>query len=350
MGAFTGYPPRASPKRLDLRLGFVLTVGFLWLIYASTTSPGYFSGLMSFDLSRLNSPRYAYATILSSSRSNYTLDDPIVTATRVLAFQILHHPKTKTTRNIPFLVLTSPEVPVNIQYILTAEGATIIPIDYPKTKLWQPHPHQSQAIEQITMLRLFELTQFDRILYLNSETLLTRSLDPLWSEAEAIPPMLTKEDTIQSKAIKTPTPKEYFIAGVHKGNSQAFQDQDFSSTGQIPIFGSGFLLLKPCTILHKYYEAMMNSPDSFNTPPEMGILNYAHRHAGMMPWFPLTIGKWSSDEPSLFDVQHSTTTLHARFWESRIANLIDPELIKMWWRVQGQMEGYWQAKSPIMLL
>jgi alpha-N-acetylglucosamine transferase len=306
---------------------------------------------MSFDSRRLNPPSYAYATILSSPSSNYTLDDPYVTATRVLAYQILHCPRTKTRRNIPFLVLTSPDVPVNIRHIFIAEGATIIPLDRPKPKLWQPRSHQSQAMEQVTMLHLFELTQFDRILYLNSETLLTRSLDAIWLEAEATALMLTKESTIRSEAIKAPIPKEYFIAGVHKGNARAFQDDEFSSTRPTSFFGSGFLLLKPCAILSKYYEAIMDSPDSFfNTPPERGILNYAHRQAGIMPWLPLRIGNWSSDEPSLFDIQYGTTTLHARFWESHNASWIDPELVKMWWRVQGQMEGYWQAKSPVLLL
>ena len=103
--------------------------------------------------------------------------------------------------------------------------------------------------------------------------------------------------------------------------------------------------MRPDQRLFDYYVSLLGvEKGRFDTGfMEMGLLNYAHRRVGNMPWQPLTPGLWSSNWPGLSDVKHGTATLHDKFWDAGNKGWIDRELVEMWWRVQGMMEGFWLA-------
>jgi alpha-N-acetylglucosamine transferase len=289
-------------------------------------------------------PQYAYSTFLSTRVTNETEDDPYFTATRVLAYQILHQPNTRTRKNIPFLVLVPPHVSLHKRQILTEEGAIVIPVDPLIPQAWEVSPGQTRWIDQFTKLRLFELTQYDRILYMDNDMLLTRTLDDIWVEPEVAQLRDSKNATEHTQSDEAPFPEQYLIAGV-TDNEGAGQHHPVPITPQSRLNG-GFFVLKPCDILFAYYKSVLEQRDRFDAGfMEMGLLNYAHRFEGNMPWTPLTPGKWSSNWPAVKDMEEGSATLHDKFWEAGNAGWIERKLVEMWWRVQGQMEGYYLAMS-----
>ena len=102
-------------------------------------------------------------------------------------------------------------------------------------------------------------------------------------------------------------------------------------------------MLQPSQTLFKHYKALLQTEGKFDSGfMEMALLNYAHRHDGAMPWVSLEPGKWNSNWPALRDWEElRSATLHDKFWSKENKDWIERELVEMWWRVQGQMEGFW---------
>ncbi|KAJ7293903.1 nucleotide-diphospho-sugar transferase [Mycena rebaudengoi] len=276
-------------------------------------------------------PKFAYATFLSShlDSENSIARDPYVIATRVLNHQLLHHPHTRTRQGIPLLVLVPPHVPPQIQELLASEGATVVPVDYLLPQSWKPHPTSSRWIDQFTKLRLFELTQYDRILYMDNDMLVTRCLDDIFSEKEVA--------------------TQYSIAGTSdQEGPEGERPKPITSESRL---NGGFFVLKPDAQLFQYYRSVLEfgQEERFEASMmEMGLLNYAHRFEGNMPWAPLEPGKWSSNWPSFRDYERGSATLHDKFWEEGNRDWIDRRLVEMWWRIQGQMEGFWMFKGKLL--
>ncbi|KAF2665186.1 nucleotide-diphospho-sugar transferase [Microthyrium microscopicum] len=281
--------------------------------------------------SKPKGPQYAYATFLSSRPEGNITEDSYVLATRVLAYQLLHHPVTKTTKNIPFLVIVPPHVPESIHELLTKEGATVIQVQNLVPATWEPSPGMARWIDQFTKLRLFELTEYDRILYMDNDMLITRSLDPIWDEEEVTLERVTKNST---------------------EHIQPDEGERPAKISQHSRLNGGFFIFRPDEALFNYYKSVLEFGQAGRFDAgmmEMGLLNYAHRFEGNMPWVPLEPGKWSSNWPSYRDFERGAASLHDKFWDPANINWIDRRLVEMWWRVQGQMEGFWQAKDNSIL-
>jgi alpha-N-acetylglucosamine transferase len=105
----------------------------------------------------------------------------------------------------------------------------------------------------------------------------------------------------------------------------------------------GFFLLRPSTQLFAYYVSLLNTPNVFDSGlMEQALLNLAHSGRGRMPWQAFEAGKWNVNWPRLQDVEGGVATLHDKFWAADNEKWIERKLVEQWWRVQGQMEGFWQ--------
>ena len=286
---------------------------------------------------------YAFATFLSTRLANESDHDPYFTATRVLAYQLLHQPETRTRQAIPFVVLVPPHVSETKRKILREDGATVIPVDLIIPPSWTPHPTEDRWIDQFTKLRLFSFTEYARILYMDSDMLITRRLDDVWNEETVRIPRKTEDNSPDSTTSKLPT--DYVIAGV-TDNERPGRKRPTRITSRSRL-NAGFLVFKPDTALFNYYISLLEQPEPVfdQSFMEMGLLNYAHRSDGPMPWVALPPGQYSNNWPQMVDVEMGSATLHDKFWVSANKDWIDRELVEMWWRVQGRMEGYWQGKG-----
>lgn len=286
--------------------------------------------------------RRAYATFFSTRVENDTVQDDYFTAVRVLTYQILHHPETRTKLDIPLLISVPPHVSAYKRQILADEGATIVPV-----KLLLPtnntfSPADTRYRDQFCKIRLFEMTEYDRILYMDTDMLLTKSMDGIWDEpvAQQIRTSITSDETL-IKLDEAPLPPTYLFAGVSDagGGKHTFP----------PIAGSdingGFWMIRPDTTLFNYYRSLMDIPNRFDSAfMEQAMLTYAHRKDGPMPWTAFPMGKWNANWPNKRDVEGGCASLHDKFWREDNIEWIDRVVVEMWWRMQGRMEGYWQKK------
>jgi alpha-N-acetylglucosamine transferase len=282
----------------------------------------------------LPAQRRAYVTFFSTRIENDTLNDPYFTAVRTLSYQILRHPETRTQLDIPFLVLVPPHVSNYKRQVLAAEGATVVPIELllPTNNTFKPG--ESRWEDQFCKLRLFEMTQYDRVLYLDTDMLLTRSLDGIWDEPVAQEVQQTRTNSSMIQPDEAPLPTTYVFTGVYDAGPVATNN-----------INGGFWLVRPDTVLFTYYRSLMNIEGRYDTTfMEQSMLNYAHRREGNMPWTPFPKRKWNTNWPSEKDLKDGCASLHDKFWSPDNAGWIDRKLVELWWRMQGNMEGYWRRK------
>jgi alpha-N-acetylglucosamine transferase len=284
--------------------------------------------------------RRAYATFFSSRVENDTVDDPYFTATRVLTYQFLHHPSTRSQLDIPFLVLVPPHITEYKRQVLRAEGATVVPIELLVPKNNTLNPSNTRWVDQFCKIRLFEMLQYDRILYLDTDMLLTKSLDGIWDEpaAQSVRTTGTNESFIRSD--EAPLPSTYLFTGVSDtGINHAFPPKEGND------INGGFWLIRPDLTLYNYYLSLMEIEGRFDpTFMEQNMLSYAHRREGNMPWTAFPMGKWNANWPNSRDVDGGCASLHDKFWRADNQDWIDRRVVEMWWRMQGSMEGFWQNK------
>jgi alpha-N-acetylglucosamine transferase len=341
-----------APKHSRLILIAVAVAAVCTLLFFSFTSipqlkdslPRLPSSLSLGSANKTQCDGYAYATFLSTRTHDDDEEDIYFTATRALAYQLLHQPSTRSTLGCPFVVIVVPHVSQRKRRVLAQEGATVVEVAPITPKNWTLHPGEDRWIDQFAKLRLFGLTQFERILYMDNDMLVTRPLDDIWQETEIATPQKRKsawDDAVDEMTL----PENYVLAGVTDAEGPA---KDFTHPAPITPssrLNGGFWVMRPDKHLFDYYMELLENENVFNSVMmEMGLLNYAHRRKGPMPWAPLRPGKWNSNWPGLQDLESGTATLHDKFWESKNKDWIDRELVEMWWRTQGRMEGYWQKK------
>jgi hypothetical protein len=273
----------------------------------------------------------AYATHLVTANDDGHDEDHHFTAVRVLIYQLLHQPQTRSSpTDIPILVLVSPSVSELKRQTLISEGASVVPVQPVGTErlssFWKDH---------FSKIRLFEMTQYDRILYLDPNILINKPLDMIWSD----PAIRHSQRTIRkvSTSNEVHLPESYLFASTPRYSNQ-------SSLLMASDISDKFWLIQPDITLFRYYCSIMENKDNFD--PAFGIqglLGYAHRRNGSMPSKHFPPRKWNTEKQEIH-TEDTCATFSPNFTlgESR-----DSPSSKLWWRTQGQMEGYWQGRRQV---
>ncbi|KAI9712365.1 MAG: hypothetical protein M1820_001578 [Bogoriella megaspora] len=298
------------------------------------------------DQSIVNNPeyadsKYAYATFLTGTTADakdedYSHDNYFV-ATRLLGYQLLHAPETRTNRSIPFLVLVTNDVPQKKIDRLSEDGAIVIPVEYIRAD-WV-HAMHGHWQDVMTKLRMWELIQYSRIVFLDVDTILTRPLDDLFDDpAASLEPTQTNQGMIALD--EAALPQSYVFAGVPEMNHEhgyppTDEHHDFPN---INYLNAGFFIFQPSREIFNYYFSVISIPDRFVPDfPEQNLLNYAHRREGNMPWKQLA-PTWNIHYPSVQDIEGGVASLHDKWWAPEHPEL-EPFFRSLRWRMEGFYEG-----------
>jgi alpha-N-acetylglucosamine transferase len=289
--------------------------------------------------------KYAFATLLASDAARPddqgNLHDDYFIATRILAYQILHAPQTRS-KDIPFIVLTTKGVSEAKRERLRRDGAIVLTVDSVEKPGWVKGG-ASNWEQVFDKLRLWEMAQFDRICFLDGDTVLNRPLDGVFLDpAAALHQTLNLSD--QLKPDEAPLPPTYVFAGQpemkhehHYPPSEANHDYP-----NIHYLNAGFFVMAPSTETLNHYLSILNLPNRFAPEfPEQNLLNYAHRseaEGGNMPWEPLN-PQWNLHYPSLADLEGGVASLHEKWWAPEDAELA-PYLRSWRWRMEGFYEAW----------
>lgn len=281
--------------------------------------------------------KYAFATYLSDNP-----DEPrYFTATRILAYQLLHCPETRTRQKIPFIVLVGQGVPPYKRERLQKDGAIVIearPVGadwaFTNVKQWR---------DVFNKLRLFELTQYERIAFLDGDTIINRPLDDVFLD-----PAVVEQETFSNATIKEdegPLPPTYVFAGTpemqheHHYPPVSHENGDYMDDN---FLNAGFFVFKPSLEVLQFYLTILNIPDRFGAhEPEQGLLNYVHRREGNMPWRKIS-SKWNIHFPSLDDFEGGVASLHDKYWQPESEKLRSYEESWRW-----RMEGFFEAIDSV---
>jgi len=302
--------------------------------------------------SRKHHQKYAYATFLGPpTGSSFGSDpdtEPYFTSVRLLNYQVLHAPNTHTRLPppIPFLVLTLPSVPALQLATLAAEGATIVPVqplDLPPT-FDQSAIKRSRFRDVLAKLRLWQLTQYDKILALDADTLILSPLDSIFDDPHLSAPMPTLQNDSSLTDLRTPLPSTYLLsASADTWGSQA----EWIKSNHPAYLCACFMLLRPSDAIFAYYEWVLNQPEArFKAYyPDQDLLIYAHRPEGAMPWRRVPVN-WSMNDGEAPDelkmAENSVKSLHVKGWKGADGGNVGSEKVKKLWKDRvDEMERYY---------
>jgi alpha-N-acetylglucosamine transferase len=218
---------------------------------------------------------------------------------------------------------------------LTQDGATVVTgeklaLEWAGTRMaWK---------DVLTKLRLYEMVQYDKVIFFDSDTVITRPVDGIFDDpASRIQKNLGNSSETMSPADEGEQPTEYVWAGT--------TGQGTFDHGYPPRKGwsanSGIMVYKPSIAMFNYYMRLAKIKDRFNGRyPEQSLWNYAHRRNGNMPWMQLD-PNWNVNWATWKDYEHGIASLHTKFWELDY----DKDLRDFALSVRWKMEGYWMGKD-----
>lgn len=289
-----------------------------------------------------SSSKVAIATFLSGGDdpSEPIEDDFYYQAARTLTYQLLHDPATRSKRaDIPFIVLCTKKVAPSKLKQLERDGATVeVVADVPLPR-WIS-TGVTRWKDQFTKLRLFEMVDYERILFIDADTLIVEPIDGIFDEVMIQTPMTTLlHRTSEVKNDEKPLPSNYTFA--------ARSDNAFSGERDHPFpppptenFSAGFWLAAPSKEMFEYLISVTGNWRRFNPHTmEQSLLNYAFRRGGAMPWYELG-WEWSATWPSLRDSEGGVKTLHEK-WDRTGPE----ELREKWKTAKSKMEAFQHDKE-----
>ncbi|KAG9937999.1 nucleotide-diphospho-sugar transferase, partial [Aureobasidium melanogenum] len=111
-------------------------------------------------------------------------DDGYYVSTRVLGYQLMHSLTAGTNASIPFVVVVTDETHPRKRARLEKDGAIVIEVE--RISPGWAIPGDPRWKDMMTKLRLFELTQYSKICYIDSDHLVTERLDRIFYDEATI--------------------------------------------------------------------------------------------------------------------------------------------------------------------
>ncbi|KAJ4298233.1 hypothetical protein N0V90_006132 [Kalmusia sp. IMI 367209] len=327
--------------RLFFAFALIITSGLLGITWHIRSSrPPYLGSSYRIYNSTAHLPLtdFAVATFLTGQGTDKS-DDSYFVATRILAHQLVHAEATKCNpETITFLVLCSESVPAEQKEILRHDGATVIEVrDVPVN--WWIHSGVMRWKEQFTKLRVFEMTEYKRILYMDADNLLTGPIDGIFDEPEVttLAPKMDRKE--QVKWGESQLPAQWLFAA-RSDNALTGKRQHPTPPLQSSSFSAGFFLIAPDRQIYEHFLSVMGLFHRFDPfTMEQSLLNYVFRRDGQMPWRELH-WKWSATWPNEKDLQMEVVTLHEKLWRTGPQELKD-----IWNRKKGEMLNFHDKKA-----
>lgn len=263
--------------------------------------------------------RLGYVTWLGGPGNDTDAEDDYFIAARILCYQILHAPATKSPRGLPMIVMATPDVATENKQRLRDDGATVVEIDFVQepSVTWLK-PGLSRWMNIMSKLRAWQLTDYSRLLMLDGDMLLRRPLDGIFNEPNATVFQTLPEKQVARKSDEGLLPARYLFAGgpeVHGTQHHwppSYEKGDFVHPAD---FNMGFVMFSPSLELFEHYLSILRIKDRFNSETmEQSLLNYAHRLDGPMPWHNLP-PTWNIRHPLEEDIIiGNVASIHDKWW------------------------------------
>ncbi|KAK5693696.1 hypothetical protein LTR97_010265 [Elasticomyces elasticus] len=339
-----------NPRTIALCIALFLTSAFITYTvrtsHHSTSSswlPSLYTTNHDVPQHIITPPKVAYATFLAANTHENSKEDipdeedGYFVGTRVLAYQLLHSKTVGTNLSIPFLVLCTRDVKKSKRDQLKKDGATVVLVE--KLNADWVHPGSDRWRDVLAKLRLWQLTEYTKILFIDADMLVTKPLDGVfYDEATLTQATGTNPEKIHDD--EGALPRTYMLA-TH-GDLWGY-DHPYPPDPSLDYLNCGFFVFTPSKVLFEYYMSLLKAPGKFDPGfPEQNLLNYAHRRDGNMAWKPLWYG-WNVNWPTEKDWRGGAHSFHAKYWDGDPSH--DPLLKAIWKEQRAEMEGYYRGRE-----
>ena len=200
---------------------------------------------------------------------------------------------------------------------------------------------------------MFEMTQYNKLLGLDADMLITRRLDRVFddpgTQMRQVAQMGDRElPRLEPGEPVPPAGLEYMMAGQPQ---QSGHNKPYPPDPDNNWLCLGFFLFKPSQAMFDYYMALKGVEGRFDPRfPDQNMLTYAHREDGPMPWIRVDY-RWTSTFPTFSDYLMGAASLHEKYWKP-YTGLGDEEraigndkLHAMWWKVRWSMDAFYEERE-----
>ncbi|KAF2271254.1 nucleotide-diphospho-sugar transferase [Westerdykella ornata] len=289
--------------------------------------------------------RLAYVTFLSGTvdQDDDLEKDNYFIATRILIWQLLHVPETRTHR-CDVVVMVTPSVSEARRARLRQDGAIVYPVEFLETDDWVK-AEQHRWDDVMTKMRAWEMTQYSRILVLDGDTMLRKPLDGVFDDPGAQIRQTKQLDNYTALEGEAPLPPTYLLASLSEVADSTHEFPPGVGTGlkTIGYMNAGFFMLAPSIESFNYYVSLLKIPGSFDPKyPEQNLINKAHQWDGPMPWTELSY-TWNIRCPNENDFEKGLVSMHEKWWTQPY--IYENEKVKEFlksrrWEMKGWYDAY----------
>ncbi|KAL2060246.1 hypothetical protein VTL71DRAFT_9641 [Oculimacula yallundae] len=287
--------------------------------------------------------KVAIATFLCE---NYVGDENAVDnyfiGARTLHYQLKIAPETRMVRDdVVLLVVVTKAVSEDKRRRLEKDGAKVVVVEDVKTPWWV-RTGVKKWKDQFTKLRILEMVEYERILFIDSDTLITRPIDSIFAEPIVQHPSQTLGNrTRQIKSDEALLPAHYLFTARSDNALAGERDHPYPPLST-KVFSAGFWLAAPSPEMFAYLMSVMQHWRRFDPfTMEQSLLNYAFRSEGPMPWGELD-PKWSATWPNAKDWENGVVSLHEKWWS------VGPDDLREKWKAaKEEMEAYFEKKTEV---
>lgn len=280
----------------------------------------------------------AIVTFLNNEPETDGIDYHYIT-TRILAYQTLHAEATKCRKRTPFVVIVTPDVSEDKCKQLTSDGALVIEPEDVILPSWIPTERELWK-SHFTKLRAFQMTEYERIVMLEANHVLTRPLDDLFDDPAASIPQNTTISKEGAQDDLEGLPEQYSFA--------ARTSNEWNGNREHPVppksgdsLSASFWVAAPSFTLHDYLASLLSQHRRFNVQrAEHDLFNHAFRRDGPMPWRELNY-TWATNWSNEADFNASIAAIHDRFW----LGISPRKLQDLWLKLKDEMEAYFDGEK-----
>ncbi|KFY16139.1 hypothetical protein V491_05426 [Pseudogymnoascus sp. VKM F-3775] len=323
---------------------------FFYHIWGNGPHTAFSSALTSAFQSHGNKDGLAYMTLMAGTMLNVSdpdiSNDKYFVATRLLGYQLMHAPTTKTRKKIPFVVLVTDKIPMAVRERLQKDGATVILVEDVHTESDWAKSETPEWADVMTKLRAWQMTQYSRVLLLDADMVLSSCLDGVFTDPAAqIIPLVS---SASSPTDEGELPDKYLFASFPEANPHhayppTVENNDFKDPNY---FNAGFFIFAPSQQMYRHYYAILSIENRFDPRyPEQNLLNYAHHREGKMPWQLLDL-HWNIRFPNKDDLDKGVASMHDKWWHAQMDGRLEPYFMSLRWR----MEGFYEAIDAGLML
>lgn len=235
--------------------------------------------------------RFAFATYLSgfnetSWEAGYKGGgDQYYDSARIMIYQLLHSPSTRSNPRLPFIALVAADVTEEKRHQLEADGATVIEGAY-LTPEWVSRGVGDPRWKNVMVkLNLAAMTEYEKICFIDADTMVYERMDGIFKDPSTRISR-TKKQTDQTRDDEAPLPKRYMFAGVpDRGTNHSIPP----TQDDYKYLNAGFFCLHPSHEIFDYYISVINIENRFfPVYPEQNMVRAVSSSSRLLLGFVLT--------------------------------------------------------------